>query len=68
MFLKIESLQTDPVGEYAAVPTGREWGHGVEPSGVRRITEVLPRIRVVTVISPRHLLVVVIGAQDPRME
>ena len=56
------------MGEYTAVLVGLEWGRGVEPYGVRRITEVLSQIGVVTVISPRHLLVVVISAQDPRLE
>ena len=55
------------VGEYAAVPTGREWGHGVEPSGVRRITEDLFGIGVVFG-DFQYTERVVICAQDPRME
>ena len=34
MFLKIESLQTDPVGEYAAVPTVLRQDRGANISRV----------------------------------
>ena len=55
------------MGEYAAVPTGLEWGCGVEPYGVRRITKDLLGIGVV-IADCQYTDRVVIGAQDPRIE